>query len=208
MKKELVRLFAIPILITKYQLDFKKELNYIKKIKLVENGTNKNFKSIDSYILQNKIFKNLKTFFEDSLKTYDEEIFNTNQKVSITQSWVNFNPKGSTHHEHMHPNSIVSGVFYFQVDSTMPPIVFNKTLNQNLKRQVNKFNEFNSENFLLPINSGELILFPSSLRHSVPINTTNKDRISLSFNTFVSDTIGSKNELTHLNIKKILKLKS
>ena len=95
MKKELVRLFAIPILITKYQSDFKKELNYIKKIKLVENGTNKNFKSIDSYILKNKIFKNLKTFFEDSLKVYDEEIFNTNQKVFITQSWVNFNPKGS-----------------------------------------------------------------------------------------------------------------
>ena len=208
MKKELVRLFAIPILITKYQSDFKKELNYIKKIKLVENGTNKNFKSIDSYILKNKIFKNLKTFFEDSLKVYDEEIFNTNQKVFITQSWVNFNPKGSIHHEHLHPNSIVSGVFYFQVDPNMPPIVFNKTLNESLKRQVNKFNEFNSENFLLPINSGELILFPSSLRHSVPINTTNKDRISLSFNTFVSDTIGSENELTHLNIKKISKLKS
>ena len=208
MKKELVRLFAIPVLITKYHLDLKKELNYIeKKIKLVENGTNKNFKSIDSYILKNKIFKNLKTFFEDSLKVYDEEIFNTNQKVFITQSWVNFNPKGSIHHEHLHPNSIVSGVFYFQVDPNMPPIVFNKTLNESLKRQVNKFNEFNSENFLLPVNSGELILFPSSLIHSVPINTTNKNRISLSFNTFISDALGSENELTHLNIKEISKQK-
>ena len=89
----------------------------------------------------------------------------------------------------------------------MPPIVFNKTLNESLKRQVNKFNEFNSENFLLPVNSGELILFPSSLRHSVPINTTNKNRISLSFNTFISDALGSENELTHLNIKEISKQK-
>jgi uncharacterized protein (TIGR02466 family) len=209
MKKELVRLFAIPILITKYQLNFQKELNYIeKKLKLVNNGTNKNFKSIDSYILKNKIFKNLENFFKDSLSVYDKEIFNTEQKALITQSWINFNPKGSIHHEHMHPNSIVSGVFYFQVDPAMPPIVFNKTLNQSLKRQVNKYNEFNSENFLLPVNSGELVLFPSSVRHSVPINTTNKNRISLSFNTFVSDTLGSDNELTKLNIKEISKQKS
>ena len=61
----------------------------------------------------------------------------------------------------------------------------------------------NSETFMLPCKPGDLILFPSSLRHSVPINTTNKNRISLSFNTFVSDTLGSENELTHLNIKEI-----
>ena len=59
--------------------------------------------------------------------------------------------------------------------------------------------------FLLPIKSGELILFPSTLKHSVPINTSNKNRISLSFNTFVSDKLGSEIELTELNIKRNFK---
>lgn len=89
----------------------------------------------------------------------------------------------------------------------MPPITFNRTTNSNFKRKVFKYNEFNSENFLLPIKSGELILFPSTLKHSVPINTSNKNRISLSFNTFVSDKLGSEIELTELNIKEILKQK-
>ncbi len=208
MEKELIRLFSIPVLITKYKLNFKTELNYInKKLKLIENGTNKNFRSVDSYLLKKKIFSKLKKFFEDSLNVYDQEICNTKQKLFITQSWVNFNPPKSLHHEHTHPNSIVSGVFYFEVDEKMPPITFNRTTNSNFKREVFKYNEFNSENFLLPIKSGELILFPSTLKHSVPINTSNKNRISLSFNTFVSDKLGSEIELTELNIKEILKQK-
>ena len=55
MEKELIRLFSIPVLITKYKLNFKTELNYInKKLKLIENGTNKNFRSVDSYLLKKK----------------------------------------------------------------------------------------------------------------------------------------------------------
>ena len=48
---------------------------------------------------------------------------------------------------------------------------------------------------------GELVLFPSSLRHSVPINRGNETRYSMSFNTFCIDELGTMDSLTHLNIK-------
>ena len=34
----------------------------------------------------------------------------------ITQSWFNRNHKGMQHHEHMHRNSIISGVWYPQIN--------------------------------------------------------------------------------------------
>ena len=60
------------------------------------------------------------------------------------------------------------------------------------------------ETFLLPCVSGELILFPSNLRHSVPVNHGEEERISLSFNTFSIDALGSKESLTHLDIRRIM----
>ena len=63
--------------------------------------------------------------------------------------------------------------------------------------------ELNSETFLLPMVDGELVLFPSSLRHSVPFNKGNETRYSMSFNTFCIDELGSRDSLTHLNIKEL-----
>ena len=56
---------------------------------------------------------------------------------------------------------------------------------------------------MLPMVDGELVLFPSSLRHSVPFNKGNETRYSMSFNTFSIDELGSKESLTHLNLKDI-----
>ena len=76
-----------------------------------------------------------------------------------------------------------------------------------LKLNFEKFNSINSETFYLPLVSGELILFPSHLRHSVPRNTSDEVRISLSFNTFVKDSLGSQDSLTELNLRRIYESK-
>ena len=122
----------------------------------------------------------------------------------VTQCWLNKNPKGSSHHEHCHPNSIVSGVFYFKQNSTLPPIKFSKTLQHGIKLNLKKYNDFNSDTFFLSCTDGELILFPSNLNHSVPLNTGNEERISMSFNTFSIDTLGLENDLTELNLQKLV----
>ena len=128
----------------------------------------------------------------------------SDQRLVVTQCWLNKNPKGSKHHEHVHPNSIISGVFYFKQDSKLPPISFSKSIQSAMKLDPKKYNNLNSETFLLPCTDGELILFPSNLKHSVPINMSEEPRISMSFNTFSIDVLGLEHDLTELNLQKLI----
>ena len=73
-----------------------------------------------------------------------------------------------------------------------------------MKLNPKKYNVLNSESFLLPCVAGELLIFPSNLKHSVPTNMGKESRLSLSFNTFSVDTLGSEESLTHLDIRRMM----
>ena len=204
MKEELLQLFPTPLLIVPYEQPIDKELAYLKNISYRKQEANGNFRSDDSYLLRNEEFKDIKNFLKESVDRFTTNVINTKQRLVITQCWANRNPKGSKHHEHVHPNSIVSGVMYFQINEKLPPISFAKDRQDGMKLDPIKYNHMNSESFMLPCKTGELILFPSSLRHSVPINQGEEDRISVSFNTFCIDAIGSEQSLTHLDIRRLM----
>ncbi len=204
MKEELLQLFPTPLLILPYEESIDKELAYLKTISYREQKSNGNYRSDDSYLLRSEEFKNIKTFLSESVDKFTKNVFNSKQRLVITQCWANRNPKGSKHHEHVHPNSIISGVMYFQINEKSPPIQFSKSTQDGMKLDPIKFTHINSESFMLPCKAGELILFPSSLKHSVPINQGEEDRISVSFNTFSIDTLGSEQALTHLDIRRLM----
>jgi uncharacterized protein (TIGR02466 family) len=202
-KDELLQIFPTPVLITKYEPSIEEEFKFIENLRYVEQKENGNFKSDDTYLLKHKELSKIKDFIYESLNKYTQNILQTKQRLVITQAWTNRNPPLSKHHEHVHPNSILSGVFYFRQSKTLPPIQFNKSIQDGIKLNPEKYNQLNSETFLLPMTDGELVLFPSSLRHSVPINRGNETRYSMSFNTFCIDELGTMNSLTHLNIKDL-----
>ena len=204
MKEELLQIFPTPVLITKYEGDLSKEIKYVDSLPYKEQKANANFKSADSYLLEIEQLKNLKNFFYESLNKYTKNILQSEQRLVITQCWANKNPPGSKHHEHVHPNSILSGVFYLRQDKTLPPIQFAKSVQAAMKLDPKKYNNLNSETFLLPCTSGELLLFPSDLKHSVPLNLGKESRLSMSFNTFSVDALGSEDSLTHLDIRRIM----
>ena len=202
-KDKLHQIFPTPVLITKYENSFEEEFKFIQNLRYIEQKENKNFKSDDTYLLRHKELSKINDFFKESLNNFTQTIFNTKQRLVVTQCWTNRNPPGSKHHEHIHYNSILSGVFYFRQSKTLPPIQFSKAVQDSFKLSPEKYNVLNSETFLLPMVDGELVLFPSSLRHSVPTNKGNDTRYSMSFNTFSIDELGSKESLTHLNLKDI-----
>tara|TARA_R110002126_G_scaffold147157_1_gene293175 strand:- start:90 stop:716 length:627 start_codon:yes stop_codon:yes gene_type:complete len=204
MKDELLQIFPTPLLITKYEGFLGDELKHINTLDWIEQKSNKNFKSKDTYLLDHEQFKNVKNFIYESLNKFTKEVLMSDQRLVVTQCWLNKNPKGSKHHEHVHPNSIISGVFYFKQDSKLPPISFSKSIQSAMKLDPKKYNNLNSETFLLPCTDGELILFPSNLKHSVPINMSEEPRISMSFNTFSVDVLGSTDSLTHLDIRRMM----
>ena len=204
MNVELLRLFPTPLLVVPYGQSVEKELSYLKSVNFLEQKGNGNFRSEDTFLLKNNELCNIKVFIELAIHRFVKDVLNSDQTVRITQSWANRNPKGSVHHEHVHPNSILSGVMYFQINEKLPPIQFSKANQDGMKLDPIKYNHINSESFMLPCKPGELILFPSSLKHSVPINQGDEDRISMSFNTFSIDAIGSEQALTHLDIRRLM----
>ena len=204
MKEELLQIFPIPLLITKYENNLSKEIEYVDNLTYKEQKSNANFKSPDTYLLEIEELKNLKNFFYESLNKFTKNISQSDQRLVITQCWANKNPPGSKHHEHVHPNSMLSGVFYLRQDKTLPPIQFAKSVQAAMKLDPKKYNNLNSEIFLLPCTSGELLLFPSDLKHSVPLNLGKESRLSMSFNTFSVDALGSEESLTHLDIRRIM----
>ena len=203
-KDELLQIFPTPVLITKYEGDISEETKYVENLEYLSQKENKNFKSKDSYLMKHEIFKNIKNFFGESITKYTEKILNSKQRLVITQCWTNRNPPGAKHHEHVHPNSILSGVFFFKIGGKLPPIQFAKTNQVAMKLDPVKYNNITAETFMLPCVPGELLLFPSNLKHSVPMNLSEETRYSMSFNTFCIDILGSENSLTHLDIRRLM----
>ena len=78
------------------------------------------------------------------------------------------------HHEHSHPNSIFSGVYYIDADETDKITFTNpKFLPFTLDIQSTNFNQWNSKS-KVPTPSNTVFIFPSSFGHRVE-PTTNKN---------------------------------
>ena len=204
---ELMLAFPTPIKIYKYKSSIEKELKYVEGLEWVSHQSfGGKFTSEDSYLTKHESLKSITSFFEECIYDYCETAICTDQKLIITQLWGNRDPKGAMHHEHTHSNSIISGVFYLRQNSEQPPIQIVKPIKSGILLTLKEQISWHAANrLMLPCTSGELIIFPSDLSHSVPTNNGDEDRISLSFNTFSIDVLGSKDSLTHLDIKTLVR---
>jgi ectoine hydroxylase-related dioxygenase (phytanoyl-CoA dioxygenase family) len=68
------------------------------------------------------------------------------------------------------------------------------------KFDIKEWNSFNSSSWWFPVKTGDIVIFPSSLIHSVETKQGNNTRISLAFNVFIKGTIGINNSLTELHL--------
>jgi uncharacterized protein (TIGR02466 family) len=196
---EITPLFPETILKSKIDCNFtKEELNFIKNLPLIKNDNNST--SIDNYILNNSALSNLKNNILQAVKFYFYEILKSdiNTEIYITQSWVNFTKEHESHHRHSHPNSVLSGIVYIDVDSTKDSIVFYKNMSNQIVTNKTEFNIYNSDLWTFPVETSQIIVFPSYLQHSVNTKEENNTRISLSFNTFIKGKIGNNVVLTEL----------
>ena len=212
MQDELLSLFPTPVLIAQYPLSYEKELEYIRELPCrrenkggdAGNVIHYNRQSEDTFVLDKPELSNVRAFIESKIYKYVKEVMSSNNELMITQSWINKSGKGESHHEHVHPNSLISGVWYPVISEKLPPIQFRSRAQRDVSLSTEKFNNFNSATFLLPMKMGELILFPSNLTHSVPANQSETERISLSFNTWAKGSLGDINSLTYLPLDRCI----
>ena len=170
--------------------------------------------STDKYLLKRKPFASIQSFIDHHLKQFAAEImgiFDPNVSLDITQSWLNATEPQQYFHNHAHWNSIISGVFYpkcleFPGDKQDRIVFSNYEQNSifgNLHIEKKHHNSFSGETYILPVVTGDLILFPSIMKHSIEKNdTTDQTRISLAFNTFFFGVLGEYGNSSELILKQ------
>ena len=160
-----------------------------------------NITSLDKYILKTQL-PEIKTFIELGIKSYVDKILIPKYplKFYITQSWINYTNLGQFHHKHTHPNSILSGVFYFNADPEKDKIFFYNEKYKQITIPTKEFNLFNSESWWFPVKTGGLIIFPSNLTHMVEQTISDETRVSLAFNVFANGYFGDEDSLTALHL--------
>jgi uncharacterized protein (TIGR02466 family) len=106
----------------------------------------------------------------------------------ITGCWANLNPTGSMNTPHTHPNNYLSGVYYVQTAKGADSIFFGDPRPQAsvLMPKASQESVYTGNEVSLEAKEGRLLIFPAWLSHGVPINRSNRDRISVSFNIMFS----------------------
>jgi uncharacterized protein (TIGR02466 family) len=164
-------------------------------------------RSKNSYLLDEPEAGELKSYILNLAKDFASQMLKYDyEEYRFGQSWLSYKHPGQHHTMHTHPNSLISGVFYFgePVENT-PAIRFHKMIGgMNVsylspKTKKNKRDSKYAIDYLsVDFKPGLLLLFPSFVYHSVPINKTGKVRCSLAFNIVPKVGFGDETSLTEL----------
>jgi uncharacterized protein (TIGR02466 family) len=203
MKEEIKSLFPTPIYFSKLERKLnEEELLFIKNNKKNIFKSDNNSLSEDTYILNNPVFNNLKKELLKNVKNYFNKIICPSNNITpyITQSWITYTEEKEHHNKHDHQNSLISGVFYVEANKNYDNIKFFKKETTMLRIETKDFNLFNSGSWWFPVETSQIILFPSYLSHCIENKKGKDTRISLAFNVFVKGELGLKKELTYLKI--------
>ncbi len=109
-------------------------------------------------------------------------------EFEVTGCWANVNPQGADHKIHSHPNNFLSGVYYVKTPSGADTINFHDPRIQAgiIRPPVTELTGINTDQVVVKVENGTLLIFPSYLQHSVDANTSDQERVSVSFNLMFS----------------------
>ena len=161
-----------------------------------------NFSTIDNKVLEHENFKFLKKDIDSKVNEYFTQIYNPKGKVrpKIVLSWLNYTKQDGFHHKHNHPNSFISGVLYINANPQYDKINFYDNKYEALEIVSNSNNKWNSKVWSIPVNIGDLVLFPSYMDHGVEPVEHDFLRISLAFNVWLEGDLGTDERLTTLQL--------
>jgi uncharacterized protein (TIGR02466 family) len=107
------------------------------------------------------------------------------KKLKCNAFWINILPEGGTHSSHIHPHSVISGTTYVAMpegtsalkleDPRLAMMMLSPLRKKDAPQELQPFVYVKPE-------VGELLLWESWLRHEVPMNMSEEERISVSFN--------------------------
>ena len=213
---EVLPLFPSPLFTNVYTgPSLNNTIKFLDESKMKDGGMadTYGFHSDDTYILEADECTPLRNFILDNILFFGKEVLMyVYDGYKLSQSWISIKQPGQLHTMHTHPNSLISGVFYYgEEDAEIPAITFHKPVagvNVSYLSPVyqpdRRKSEYAWESFSVNYTPGLLLLFPSYVFHSVPVNKSTKDRKSIAFNVMPKGKIGDVNSLTELLFHKVI----
>jgi len=105
--------------------------------------------------------------------------------LKLEDIWINILPEGGSHGSHIHPHSVISGTTYVAMpegtsalkleDPRLPYMMAAPPRRKQCREELRAFH------YAVP-RAGDVLLWESWLRHEVPMNMAEDERISVSFN--------------------------
>jgi uncharacterized protein (TIGR02466 family) len=109
-------------------------------------------------------------------------------ECEMTGCWATVLARGASHKLHSHPNNFLSGVYYVRTGEGADTINFHDPRRQAgiIRPPVVELTAQNTDQVVVRVSNGTLLMFPSWLEHSVDANRSDEERISISFNLMFS----------------------
>ena len=128
---------------------------------------------------------NVAAFLFSFAKNMIDSVDPDSKPFHLINMWTTIYPTGSFVPEHVHSNSYISGVFYSKAPEGCGDIVFHDPswVAKTMLMHTNEPRFPNVETkYSIKAEEGLMVLFPSWLPHRSLPNTSNEDRIIVSFN--------------------------
>ena len=145
------------------------------------------YASLDDLPYRFPIFEDLKKVLDAHVAAFVEDLqFDLgDRKLVLDSLWLNILPEGGIHTSHIHPHSVISGTTYVTMpegasairfeDPRLPMMMAAPGRVQDAREELRPF-------IYVAPKAGDVLLWESWLRHEVPMNMIEEDRVSVSFN--------------------------
>jgi uncharacterized protein (TIGR02466 family) len=145
------------------------------------------YASLDDLAWRFPIFKDLAKIIDKHVAAFvkDLEFDLGDKEIKLDSMWINILPTGGVHTSHLHPHSVISGTTYVTIPAGASAIKFEDPRSAMMMAAPMRQSEARPElrNFVyVQPEAGEVLLWESWLRHEVPLNMADEERISVSFN--------------------------
>lgn len=184
--------------------NFFSEVNLLEKVnndELYSKYTNKLSNNSQINLFKEEI-EELWNSVEYNLNIIKKEVLGINDKytIGLKEAWINKNQPSNIVDVHHHAGYFLSAVYYVnaKAESSFLSFMNNNIIIEDKIPQathdnvLEKFNMFNCAKWNVESKTGNLVIFPSWLKHQV-VNYSDDNRISIAFNSLLLDHNNSSN---------------
>ncbi|OED47215.1 hypothetical protein AB838_16625 [Rhodobacteraceae bacterium (ex Bugula neritina AB1)] len=145
------------------------------------------YASLDDLPWRFPIFEQVKQALDRHVTTFADQLhFDLGDTpLKLNALWINILPEGGIHTAHIHPHSVISGTTYVAMPKGTSAIKFEDPRLAMMMaappRRAEAPEHLRQFVYVQP-DVGDVLLWESWLRHEVPMNMAEDDRISVSFN--------------------------